>query len=256
MRPLLAMLLLLICSICALAQTGQVEQLLSEAEQAQKTYQEEKAMDLYDQVLVLDPTNLKALFNKGYLLNRKGWLLEEEQDKDAAENYYSQAYEMAKHAYKLYPNTFEGNFAMAGAIGRMAQFFSPKERVQAAWDIKKYADMAKTFKPDAVELKHLLAWWNYELTKPTWLERSLADMFFGGIPDNADMQRSIDLMKELIAYRPDYSVYNYDLAIFYNYIGDKVSAIALLKKVLQLKPSTPEDTTYIKASQKLLKKLL
>ena len=256
MRPLIALLLLLNCSICALAQTSQVELLLSEAETAQRTYQEEKAIALYDQVLAVEPTNLKALFNKGYLLNRKGWMLEEEQSKDAAEVYYRQAYEMAKVAYKLYPNTFEANFAMAGAIGRLAQFFSPKERVQAAWDIKKYADKAKTFNPDVAELKHLLAWWNYELTKPTWLERSLADMFFGGIPDNADMQRSIDLMKELLAYRPDYSVYNYDLAIFYSYIGDKVSAIALLKKVLELKPTAPEDATYIKASQRLLKKLI
>lgn len=256
MRPLIALLLLLNCSICALAQTGQVEQLLSEAETAQKAYQEEKAMTLYGKVLAIEPTNLKALFGKGYLLNRKGWMLEEEQNKDQAEVYYLQAYEMAQAAYKLYPNTYEANFAMAGAIGRMAQFLSPKERVQAAWDIKKYADMAKTFNPDVAELKHLLAWWNYELTKPTWLERSLADMFFGGIPDNADMQRSIDLMKELIAYRPDYTVYSYDLAVFYNYIGDKVSAIALLKKVMQLKPTVPEDETYIKASQRLLKKLL
>lgn len=256
MRPLLVVLLLLNCSLCVLAQGGQVEQLLSQAELAQKTYQEDKAIALFDEVLSLDPTNLKALFGKGYLLNRKGWMLEEEQNKEAAKVYYSQAYEMAKKAYDMYPNTFEANFAMAGAIGRMAQFFSAKERVQAAWDIKKYADIAKTFRPDAVELKHLLAWWNYELTKPTWLERSLADMFFGGIPDNADMQRSIDLMKELIAYRPDYTVYSYDLAIFYNYIGDKVSAIALLKKVMSLKPTAPEDATYIKASQRLLKKLL
>lgn len=248
------------CMTCLLvagyAQQNQVQQLLAEAKTAQDKYQEDKALALYDQVLKLDAKNLAALFNKGYILLRKGWMAEEDEDKTVAEQFYRKAQELAVKTYALYPHTFEANLSMAGTTARMAQFLSAKERVHAAWDIKKYADSAAFYQPNSPDLKHLLAWWNYELTKPTWLERSLANMLFGGIPGDADMGKSVKLMQELISYRPDYTVYQYDLAIFYNYIGNKDKAIELLKNVIKLTPKTPEDYGYLKSARKFLERLL
>ncbi|MDX2002400.1 MAG: hypothetical protein SFW35_08205 [Chitinophagales bacterium] len=231
-----------------------VKQLLEQATKARETYKEDQAIQLYKQVLALEASNLDALYNVGLLISRKGWLLEDTNEPLAIQ-YHKEALEWAKKTYKLYPNTFEGNVCMAAAIGRLAKYYDTKERVQSAWDIKKYADAAAKYNPSHPGLKHLLAWWNFELSKPTWLERSMANMLFGGLPKGADVKRAIQYMQELIKLNPNYTVYSYDLAKFYEYVGDKVKAIQCLKHVIGLKPVTPEDAPYIEAAKRFLKRL-
>lgn len=231
-----------------------VSALMVQADAEQEAFRDNSAIHLYEQVLQQEPDNRKALYKLVILYLRIGWLVEDD-NKPLAEERYRKAMKHARHLYSIAPNSFEGNLCMGGATARLAQFYSAKDRVHAAWDIKKYADVALSINPEYPDLKHLLAWWNYELTKPTWLERSLAKMLFGGIPNGADVQHSIDYMKELISHRPDYTVYKYDLAVFYNYIGEQMEAKKLLKQVLDLRPKAPEDHSYIESAKRFLQRL-
>lgn len=235
-------------------QVNDVQAMLIEAKNARDSYQDAKALALFEKILVIDSLNLEALYNAGYIYSRLGWM-EEDYSEEAAKNHYLKCKFYADKVYKHYPNTFEANLLMAGAIARLAKYGTTKERVTGAWDIKKYADVAYKFKPEDPLLKHMLAWWNYELSKPTWFERSMAEMLFGGIPKGADINYAIKTMKELIAKRPDYIVYRYDLALFYEYLGDKINARSWLESALKLTPKTPEELPYIPAGKKLLARL-
>lgn len=235
-------------------QTNDVEAMLKEAKHAQDSYQDAKAVALFEKILLIDSLNMEALYNAGYIYSRLGWM-EEDYNEELAKNYYLKCKYYADKVYKYYPNTFEANLLMAGAIARLTKYGSTKERVTGAWDIKKYADIAYKFRPEDPLLKHMLAWWNYELSKPTWFERSMADMLFGGIPKGADINYAIKIMKELINKRPDYIVYRYDLALFYEYLGDKINARSWLESALKLTPKTPEELPYIPAGKKLLARL-
>ncbi len=217
-------------------------------------YEDIKAAAVFEKVLNLDPNNMEALYNAGYLYSRLGWMAEDI-DQIKAKAHYTKSKYYADRTYKLYPTSFEANLLMAGAIARLAQYGTTKERVTTAWDIKKYADIAAKLRPEDPILKHMLAWWNYELSKPTWFERSMADMLFGGIPKGADINKAINLMKELITYRPDYIVYRYDIALMYEYLGDKKAALAWLKSALSIIPKAPEEHNYVVAGKKLLARL-
>lgn len=230
-----------------------VADLLRQAAIARDSYDQDKALSLYKLVLTRDSVNLEAMFNLGMIIQEKGWLLEEK-NKDLAFQYYKEAKTWADKTYRLYPNTFEANLSMAGTIGRLAKFVGTKERVQAAWDIKKYADAAYKIKPSDPHLIHLLAWWNFELSKPSWFERSMADMLFGGLP-RGNVQTAIQDMIALIQSNPNYVVYGYDLARFYQHIGNKVKAIESLKRVILLTPHAPEEFSYIQAAKRLLLEL-
>lgn len=148
-------------------QTNDVEAMLKEAKHAQDSYQDAKAVALFEKILLIDSLNMEALYNAGYIYSRLGWM-EEDYNEELAKNYYLKCKYYADKVYKYYPNTFEANLLMAGAIARLTKYGSTKERVTGAWDIKKYADIAYKFRPEDPLLKHMLAWWNYELSKPTW----------------------------------------------------------------------------------------
>src|SRR5690606_32067257 len=226
-------------SVSVLAQST-IENLLKHAQEAQKNYQEWRAISIYKQVLQKDSANATALFNIAYLYQRQGWL-EEGINDDKSKEYYQQCFNYSEKSFALYPNSFEANLIKAGAIARMARFYDAKGRVQAAWDIKKYADIAMKMNPNHPEILHMLAWWNYELTKPTWLERKLAQVFFGGMPKGASMDNAFQMLQKATSMNPNYIVYYYDLAVFFQHIGNKMNAIENLKKAISLKPIAPEE---------------
>lgn len=256
LNPFFALLLSIMLSFQFVsAQTKDaIPQLLEDAKKLRDTYQDAKAITAFEKVLQLDSVHMEALYNAGYLYSRLGWIAEDT-DQDKAKFYYTKSKYYADRTYRHYPNSFEANLLMAGAIARLAQYGTTKERVITAWDIKKYADVAAKLRPEDPILKHMLAWWNYELSKPSWIERSMADMLFGGIPKGADIQKAISLMKELITYRPDYIVYRYDLALMYEYLGDEKSALQYLQSALSLTPKTPEEYNYVVAGKKFLARL-
>ena len=227
---------------------------LGEAAKARDAYDDVHAISYYKLALGIDSTNLEALFNLGMIIQRKGWIAEDH-SKEEAVVYYKEAKIYADKAYRLYPKTFEANLSMAGTIGRLTKFGTTKERVQGAWDIKRYADAAYKINPTSPLLIHLLAWWNFELSKPTWFERQMAEMLFGGLPKGANSKLAVDYMLRLIQLNPNYIVYGYDLAKFYDYLGQKANAIASLKRVVTLTPHAPEEFNYLKAAQKYLSKL-
>jgi len=228
-----------------------VSDLLQQAENAQKNYFETKAIELYKKVLAIDSINFKALFNVAFLYSRQGWL-EEGINDEKSKNYYELCMKYAKQGYRHYPNTFEANLMMAGATARYAKYLDAKGRVHAAWDIKKYADIAYKLNPNQAEINHLLAWWNYELTKPTWLEKKLSAVFFGGLPKGATMDSAFAFLNKALKTNPNYMIYYYDLAVFFNHVGNKIKAIENLKKAITIKPKAPEEFQYLELSKKKL----
>lgn len=228
-----------------------IKALLDKAMAAQKKYQETTAIDLYKQVLKIDSINFVALYNISYLYQRQGWL-EEGVNNEKSKQLYTEFNKYALTAYRHYPKTFEGNVLMAGASARMARFLPAKERVQAAWDIKKYADIAYKLNPNHADVLHMMAWWNYELTKPTWLERKLSELLFGGLPKDASMENAFSFLQKAMKVNPDYLVYFYDMAVFFLHVGDKTKAKEFLNAAIKMKPDSPEEVQYLDLSKKKL----
>jgi tetratricopeptide (TPR) repeat protein len=50
-------------------------------------------------------------------------------------------------------------------------------------------------------------------------------------------------------------VYYYDLAVFFNHVGNKVKAIEYLQKAINIKPKAPEEFQYLELSRKKLASL-
>lgn len=231
-----------------------IETLLKLGAQAQAKYQEITAIEYYKKILDIDSVHFKALYQIAYLYQRQGWLIEDFNEEKAKE-YYTIFQGFADKMYRHYPNTYEGNVLKAGAAARMAQYLPAKERVQAAWDIHKYAQIAYKFNPKNHDVLHMLAWWNYELTRPTWLERKISLMLFGGLPTGASVEKAIYFLKQAMQAQPNYLVHFFDMAIFLLGDGQKEKAIEYLNIALTMKPNSPEEVQYLALAKKKLIKL-
>ena len=83
----------------------------------------------------------------------------------------------------------------------------------------------------------------------------MADLLFGGLPKGADVKVAIKNMERLVQLNPNYIIYAYDLAKFYDYAGQKANAIAQIKRALTLTPKAPEEFHYVDVCKRFLEKL-
>lgn len=230
---------------------GMAERLLKEARQLAQQYREPEALAKYKQVLAFEMNNYEALCNCSLLSSRLG---KRETEKARQVEYYNSAKGYAQKALAVNANDVESNYVMAVAMGRIAQISETKEKVAAVRDIKQYAEKAVQLNPKHAAANHVLAVWHLEVSELNWVERQVADKFFGGLPE-ASKAKAADFCKVAIALNPDYILYQSDLGRIYKSMGDKVKAKECYTKVGTMKAVTPDDARYQAEAKKILTEL-
>jgi tetratricopeptide (TPR) repeat protein len=248
--PYLKILLAFVC-ISFFSFTGNVDDLLLKGENARQAFKDMDAIGYYKQILELDSNNFQALWKTSFVYQRIGWL---EKNSERKKQFFADAIRYANKLYAKYPGTYEANIVLAGSLARMSEFLSAKEKVHTARDIQRYGEMAMGLNPQDHQVWYLLGWLNFELAKANWMERSLAGVLFGGLPKDMTIEKGIRYLEKAIELHPDYIVYIYDLATFYEQTNT-ATAIQLTRKALAINPVAPEDFIYLEKCRNLLTRL-
>lgn len=216
---------------------------LQEADRLEAIPNEKAALHEFKEALKLSPLNLYALTKCSELCSR---IAGRETNEKSRNSYNDAAIIYAKTAYKLYPNSAEANVAMAISIGRTMLKKSGKEKVSIARDIKTYADRALAINPNSFKAWHILGKWNYEVANLSAVERTLAKVFFGGVPSGS-IENSIIAYEKARAINPNFALNYLELANAYHKNKNNEKAVALLKLLLTL-PIQTEDDPRIKVN--------
>lgn len=240
-------LLLMLISMTASAQlmTGE----LTQARKLEKQGKEKEALNKFQEVLEISPNNYEALWQTSFLYSRIG---NRKEDHDTKVEYFNKAKEYAKRALEVDSSDPESNYVMSVAMGRMALIVGARERVKASKDIRKYAKRALEYNPEHAGAWHVLGLWHYKVANLNFAERAAANMLFGGAPEGASEEKSIESFQKAIQYDPDFMLYYYDLADTYSKMGKNDSAKKYYRKVVDMKSVTPDDPGMKKDAREFL----
>jgi len=244
----LKLLLLVAFPIISFAQSSQVSVLLQEAKKLDKSMHEEAALQKYQAVLKIDPSNYEAMWHTSFLFARVG---NRQTDIEIKKQYFNSAKLYAEKALQLNAIDAQANYVMAAAMGRIALISPPKEKVTASRDIKKYAELAIQYNPNHSGAYYILGVWNYQVATLNFAERSAAKYLFGGIPDGS-LDNAIKNFVQAIKLDPDYILYYLDLARALKEKQYKDETIKILNKALTLPSKTEDDAGYLEACRKML----
>lgn len=233
------------------SQTSKVDSLLKEGNKSIVAMNEEKALTQFLEALKTDALNYEANWQVSLLYSKIGNRKISIADK---KQYFVQAKQYAVKSLKINPTDAESNFVMSVAMGRMALISAAKEKVDAANDIKKYADLALKYNPNHPAAWHVLGKWNYEVVNLSWAEKQAANVLMGGIDGTATIADAIADYQKAIALKPSYILYYLDLAKAYDNKGDKANAVITINKLLTFPISTEDDAAYITEAKTLLAK--
>ena len=121
------------------------KEMVKDAIRLESTLRDEEALSKYKEVLLLQPTNIFAICRCSELCSRLANRMKS--NKQLRDDYYAAARTYALTALSLNPKSSDANFVMSVVMGRVALTKSGKDKIAAAKDIKKYADLAVQYDP-------------------------------------------------------------------------------------------------------------
>lgn len=219
------------------------------ADSLYESFQEEKALKLYRDILEEESENYKALWRGSFLYSRVGNRLNDEEDQ---KEYYNQGINLAERALEVDSTDARSHFVMSVAMGRKALISGARERVAASRAIKKHVDKALEYDENHAGAWHVLGRWHFKVANLSWVERAAANTLFGGIPGDASNQKAADAIQKAIDLNDNNILYYYDLAKVYEEMGYEQRAVAFCESAVKLESRTPDDPMLKEQCRKLI----
>jgi tetratricopeptide (TPR) repeat protein len=226
--------------------------LMKEASNFERTLKDEQALDKYKQVLATEPTNLQALIRCSELSSAIGG---RQKDKNARQGFYDQAKDYAEKALVVNAEDADANYVRAVVAGKLTEVETENKKLLAdVKDIKTFADKALSINPNHGKANYVLGKWHFQMVALSWTKKAAIKVLFGGMPD-ATIENAIKYMEKCRSLEP-YFVLNFlDLAKAYKYDNKPAKAIEVLNQLVKLPTRTPDDVGLKTEGKNLLAEL-
>lgn len=205
----------------------------------------------YSHAVGLDSSNYEALWKLARAYIDVGM---SSSRNDKAQRYFW-AEKIARRCVALYPDSAEGHFFLAVALGRYALFVGGKRKVQIAREVKMEAEGALAINPKHYGAMHVLGRWHYELANLNFLERAVAKLIFGGLPPGASYEKAAAYFEQAIALNPGAPVHRLDYGRTLIKLGRLAAARQQLEKCLALPKVFWDDDQHQHEASRLLEQL-
>ena len=225
-----------------------INTLLSHGDSLFNSFDNEAALEYYQKAYDLDSTNYDVCWKLSRTYVDVGETL---QDEVRAE-YYQKSNSYAQKAVEINPEGAKGHRTFSIAIGWVALDAGAKERVRLSKEVKKEVDLAIKLDPNDDIAYHVLGRWNRKLANLSWIERGFANMFLGGVPEDASDENAAAAFKKAIEINPGYINHHLELGMTYEMMDMEEEAKAEYQKCLNLpKSSAADDKHKVTAQEKL-----
>lgn len=228
------------------------EELIEKAKQLVDDMEEEKAIELFIEVLEEDPENYTALWNKSLLTTRKYYRMD---DEELQLEGYKEALEIAEKTLDLYPDKGHSNYVYAVAKGRYSELKGRRDMIRASHEIKDRISKAAELIPDYPPVWHLYGVWHSDIANANRAERSAARLVSEGLPDDAEQYKAEKYLKKAIDMMPESILFRVDLAKHYIEIDEKEKAIEVLKEATTMDVKMMDDDIKKEEAKELLEEL-
>jgi len=186
----------------------------------------------------ISPQRLQQL---AYLHYRLGWLYASEDEK---KDHYLQYFHYAKLASQAQPDNYQSAVLLAGAKAKLAGYLAAGDKVRLARELNQELKKLLAREKNDPDTLYILSWLNFKVGRVSHLQKLLASLLFGGLPEGLSVDRGFESLQKAIQLRPQYIVYQFDLGLYYQLTGDTIRATVQFNKVRSMQPESSEGVLY------------
>lgn len=245
--------LLVLTSLPFFAQTeNPVADFIAKGDEAYARYDNAAALEHYQNAFRADSANYEVAWKLSRAYVDVG---EVQEKKETRRTYYQEADNYARKAVEIDSLGAKGHLWRSIALGRVALDAGAKERVQMSKEIKKEVDRALELDPTDDIAWHVLGRWHRKIATLSWVEKRFANMFLGGVPKEASVQKAAECFQKAIELHPEHLNHYLELGLTYEELKQKEPAIAQYQKVLELPVADADDEGFKATARERLEKL-
>ena len=214
------------------------------------------AIEHYRAALALDSTVYTAHWELALSLIDLGSDTPDPVRSPRRDSLYAEAERHARRAVELEPDSANGWFALANAMGRASLTMGNRERVRRAAEIRDAARRAVEIDPAHDGAWHVLGRWHAEIRRLSGVQRFLARAFLGGgILSEASWDSATAQLERAVALEPRRIFHRLDLAEVYIDRKRYADARRELEAVAELPVADYGDERHQRAAAALLERI-
>lgn len=194
LRPLAVLCLLLALRLPA----AEVDQLLSQATEAESQLDSRRALTLLLEAERLKPNDAKLLQK---IARQYSDLVLDQPDREAKKRYAQTALDYSLRAVALDPRDPVNVLSLAVCHGKLAVYSDTRTKVQYSRLVKEEAERALALDPNYAWAHHVLGRWHYEVASLGAGARFFVRLFYGGLPE-ASYAQAIEHLTRAVALEP------------------------------------------------------
>lgn len=226
-----------------------VNVLLKQAINYEKTLKEDSAILKYKDVLAANAENIQALIKTSLLTTALG---ARQPDKFQQKEKYEIAKTFADKALAIDSTNADANYAEGLADLKLSTVEPEnKKMVVLLKESRLFAEKVLVANPAHGRANFLLGKWNFDIVNTAWTKKAAVKVLYGGIPE-ATIDAALMLMEKCRVAEP-YFVQNFlELGKAYKFNNNPSKAIEIFNQLVKLPNRTADDATWKAEGKRLL----
>ncbi len=222
-------------------------QTVNEGDEAFNKLNYPAAIAIYEALIEKSPTDAAALWRLARVYVCAGDVAAQSE----REAFYQKAADYARRSIQANPSVGDAHTWLAAALGNLALFKGGSEKVKLSAEVKQEIDKALQLNNKDDVAYSILGTFYRSLGGVGWLERQMAGIFMGGLPDGGYAEAETAL-KKAIELAPKTMRHHYELGLLYIDLNRLEEARASLKKAQELPIVIAADKPRLAQIKKLL----
>ncbi len=210
----------------------------------------ESARSAYEVLLGQDSTNAGVLWR----LARVNICMGDTAERSRREPYYRNAVRFARAGIAADDSLGECHTWLAASLGNIAMFEGSKTKVELAGEIKHQLDRALALNPKDDVAWSILGSFYRALGNISWLERSLASILYGSLPDGG-FEDAEHALNKAIAIAPNIIRHRFELGLVYLDEGEEEKALPVFEKAITLPVTRLSDHRAVRRMKRIVARL-
>jgi tetratricopeptide (TPR) repeat protein len=230
---------------------GPEDELIAKGDVFYGKLQAAEALKFYLPAEKLDPNNVRLLV---HISREYRHLMSDATKPEEKLRLGGIAVDYAKRAAALGPDDPEAQLAVAISYGKLQPYEGSRERFEAVRIIKKAADKALKLDPQSDLGWHVLGRWHMGLAEVGALQRAMAQVMYGKLPDST-YEDAARCFEKAIECNPNRLMHYIELGRVYARMGRTDDARSLITKALAMRDTEKDDPEIKRQGQEVLKGL-
>jgi len=239
-KSLILTTLLLAIAVLSYGQTAADH--IKAGDEAYASFDDQKALEHYQEALKLEPQNYEALWKASRALVDIADVITAT-DKVAQarrQKLYIDGTSLALKAVAANPNDTWGHFQVAAALGKKLLMLGKKEQIDGSKQVKAEIDKAIALDPNNDLAYHALGRWHRRMAEIGGAQRFFGGLLYGSIPKGS-FQEAEKNLKKAVDMKPDFVNHHLELGITYVSVKKYDLAAQEFQKAIDLPKTTSKD---------------